>query len=842
MSNAYWSISLKEVFEQLKSSPNGLTDEEASDRLKFYGRNSEQSNSRVTGVLLFVSQFKSPITILLLFAAILSFSLGDATNATIILVIVFISSVLGWWQEKGAADAMEQLLKVVHIRCNAIRNNQTVEVLLEEIVPGDIVHLSAGDIIPGDGILIESNDLFVDEAAFTGESMPVEKHEGSLPEQTPLAKRVNTLFMGSHVVSGSGGLLVINTFKKTELGKISDRLKLRPDETDFEKGLRRFGYFLMELTLILVVLIFAINVYLDKPVLQSFLFSLALAVGLTPQLLPAIVSVNLAAGARRMAKDKVIVKRLSAIENLGSMNILCSDKTGTLTEGKVVLNSAISIDGAPSDKVLRYASLNARLQKGFSNPIDTAITNAQAFDINAVSLISEVPYDFIRKRLTIQFQDGAENIAVSKGALKQILEVCTYAETKDGHLFPLAEKTTEIEARFQQLSSSGLRTIGIAYTKVIGGRIFSKANERDMTFLGFLTFQDPLKSSIKETVQSLMQSGVQLKVITGDNALVARSVTHNIGLNSSEILTGSEMQAMTESALVQKCMNIHVFAEVEPNQKERIILALKKSGNVVGFLGDGINDAPALHSADVGISVDTAVDVAKAAADIVLQEQDLRVLEKGIAEGRKTFANTLKYVFMSTAANFGNMLSMSVASLFLTFLPLLPKQILLTNLLTDLPEMTIGKDRVDSIVVTRPYRWDIKFIIYFMLTFGLLSSVFDIATFWILLRVLHAGETAFQTGWFVESVVSAAMIVLVIRTRLSVFKSKPGLSLWISTVIVVVVVLAIPFTALSELFGFTSLPLKFYYLMLPIAGLYIAFAEIVKQLFYKYWRLQDTGK
>ena len=829
----FWSLDSKEALRLLSCSDSGLPAAEAGDRLKTYGPNTLKGASHSSAVLLFLSQFKSPITLLLIAAALLSMGLGDLTDAVIILIIILISSGLGFWQEKGAAHAVEELLKMVQIRCRLVRGGVEKEWPMEMVVPGDVVVLSAGDVIPGDSLLLDSRELFVDEAAFTGETFPVEKNAGIVAADTPLSGRSNTLFMGSHVISGKARALVVRTGRHTEFGKISDRLRLRSPETDFEKGIRRFGYMLMEITLLLVLIIFAINVLLHKPVLDSFLFSLALAVGLTPQLLPAIITVNLSAGARAMAKKKVIVKRLSSIENFGSMNILCSDKTGTITEGKVTIKDALDITGQHSEKVLQYAGLNAALQQGFRNPIDEAICAVYKPSAAVYTVQCEIPYDFIRKRLTVQVKSGADNFAITKGALSVLLDICTTAETEKGAVLPLEDRRQIIMDQYRSLSAAGYRVLGVGYKKTSGEKDFTKEEEKDMVFLGFITLFDPPKKDVSQTLVKLRQLGVQFKVITGDNALVADCIARQIGIADPVIITGAQIRQMSDDALRNQAVGAHIFAEVEPNQKERIILFLKKAGNVVGFMGDGINDAPALHTADVGISVDSAVDVAKEAADIVLLEQDLAVLADGIMIGRKTFTNTMKYIFMATSANFGNMFSMAGASLFLPFLPLLPKQILLTNLLTDFPEMTIATDRVDAAAIEKPRRWDIKFIQRFMLIFGLLSSVFDYLTFGVLLYFMKAGEKVFQTGWFIESVVSASLIVLVVRTRLPFLKSLPGKYLAMATVLIVGVVVVLPFTPVAGLLGFVPMPLSFYGWMLLIVVAYIGSAEAAKQWFYR---------
>jgi Mg2+-importing ATPase len=589
----------------------------------------------------------------------------------------------------------------------------------------------------------------------------------------------------------------------------------------------------MEITMVLVIAIFAINVFFARPVIDSFLFALALAVGLTPTLLPAIISINLAHGAKQMALHKVIVKRLASIENFGSMNVLCSDKTGTLTEGAVKLHSALNIDGNESEKVILYAILNSSYETGFMNPIDEAIRKYRELDLTGYQKLDEVPYDFIRKRLSILISKGDIHTMITKGALRNVLATCSYAEIADGRILDIDMVKDRIQQSFEEFSRKGFRTLGIAYKDVGFETVITREQEADLTFLGFLTFFDPPKTGITETIRKLKDLGVSLKIITGDNRLLAANLSEQVELLNPHILTGSDLQQMSDEALLKQIHEVDVFAEVEPNQKERIILALKKVGNVVGYIGDGINDASALHNADVSISVDSAVDVAKEAADIVLLEKDLNVLAQGVHEGRMTFANTLKYVFMASSANFGNMFSMAGASLFLSFLPLLPKQILLTNLLTDFPEMTIATDSVDQELIEKPRRWNLQFIRNFMLTFGMLSSIFDYLTFGVLLLILHAPIDQFRTGWFVESVISATITVLVIRTQKSFFKSKPSKYLFITTLLIVGVTVLFPFSPLAELLGFEPLSITVILVIAVIVSLYIISAEITKRFFYK---------
>jgi Mg2+-importing ATPase len=830
---SFWNLPAEQVLHQLKTSAQGLSRQEAQQRLSEYGANSLKQKQTSNVLSLLLNQFKSPIILILMAAAILSGFLGDVIDTVIILGIVLISGLLGFWQERGATDAVAKLLALVQVKATVLRDGQSQDIPNEDVVPGDIVVLTAGDSIPGDCLVLESKDLSVNEAALTGETYPVDKLSSVLPAETGLSQRTNTLYMGTNVISGTANAIVVQTGKQTEFGKVSERLKLRPPETEFETGLSKFGYFLMEVTLILVVLIFVANVYLHRPVLESFLFSLALAVGLTPQLLPAIVSVNLARGAKQMAKKQVIVKRLPAIENFGSMNVFCTDKTGTLTEGEVKIHSAVNVEGKESDRVLLYAYLNAASESGYANPIDAAIREHKTFDISGYQKVDEVPYDFNRKRLSILFAKDDKHLIVTKGALKPILDVCSTIETVEGKTIDLAPQQDKIQQQAEDLGSKGFRVLGVAYRNY-DRHSFSKDDETNMTFLGYLALFDPPKAGIADTLKELKELGVTTKMITGDSRAVAISIIQQVGLPEPNVLTGSELQTLSDEALMHQVGNTNVFAEVEPNQKERIIIALKKAGNVVGYLGDGINDASALHAADVGISVESAVDVAKEAADIVLMQKDLNVLVEGVKEGRITFANTLKYVFMATSANFGNMFSMAGISLVLPFLPLLPSQILITNLLTDFPEMTIATDRVDRELVNQPRRMNIAFIRNFMLVFGLLSSVFDYLTFGALLLLLHANPAQFRTGWFMESVISASTIVLVIRTRQSIFKSKPGKYLLMATISIVGVTLLLPYTPIASLLGFQPLPIEFLLVLAAIVGLYILCAEAVKRVFYQH--------
>lgn len=829
---SFWHLSSKEVLTKLcANQDNGLTEKEARKRLKLYGQNVLKTKKSSGTLRLLLSQFNTPLIYLLIFAASLSLLLYDNTDALIIFGIIFISAFLSFIQERGALKAMEKLLKIVQIKAAIIRDKIKKEISIEEVVPGDIVELNAGDVIPGDCYLLEAKDLYVDEATLTGETFYTEKHVGIVPDNTPIARRTNTLFMGTHVVSGTAKALVVLTGKNTEFGKISGRLSFSPPETEFEHGVRSFGYFLMEVTFLLLIVIFAFNIYLERPAVESILFALSLSVGLTPQLLPAIIAINLAHGAKQMAKSRVIVKKLVSIENFGCMNILCADKTGTLTSGEIKLNNACDFAGTKSDKVLLYAYLNAAFQSGYTNPIDNAILMETPKNITEWRKLDEVPYDFIRKRISLLVQKENSRLIITKGAFQQIIDICTHVETASGAT-DINRVSNDLKRRFVEFSHTGYRVLGLAYRNDDTISTLGPEHEKQMTFLGFLLFWDPIKKDIVNTIGDLEKLGIKLKIITGDNKLVTMQVAKLLGISEEKVLTGSQLHQMSDRALFHQVGQKSIFAEIEPNQKERIILALRKAGNIVGFLGDGINDVTALHSADVSISVDSAVDAAKEVANIVLMEKDLSVLKEGVKAGRMTFANTLKYIFMASSANFGNMFSMAGASLFLSFLPLLPKQVLLTNLMTDFPEMTIATDRVDQEMVQKPLRWNIDFIRKFMLIFGLISSLFDYATFGVLL-LLNASVEEFRTAWFIESVVSATLIVLVVRTFKPFFTSLPSKYLLITVAAVVISTLLLPIMPVAHQFGFTILASKYYLFITIIVVLYVLSVELAKKKFLK---------
>lgn len=826
----WWATPLEKLLKELNTSPAGLSTVEAESR-ECRSDQDLQKSTFFRSWRLLLSQYRSPTMLLLLVAAVISLFLSDKTDAVLILIIVIVSTFLSYLQEGAANRSLERLLKLIKSHVSVIRDGEVKLLISDKIVPGDVIQLFAGSCVPGDCRLIEAKDLHIDEATLTGESFPVEKRPGDYSDNVPFSRRVNVVFRGTHVISGTGLAVVVTTGTKTELGLISAHLRLRPPESDFEHGVRRFGYFLIEITLLFVVGIFAVNVYLQKPVLESILFALALTVGLTPQLLPMIMTINLTHGARRMAAHDVIVRRLNSIENFGSMTILCSDKTGTLTEGKIQIRQACDPFGEPSEFVGRLAYWNALYETGFSNPIDDAIRSNPPVSIPTSAKLDEVPYDFLRRRLSILIRMEGRHLLITKGAPSRILEICTTLEATNGSRQLLDSVKSDIEARIQALNSSGYRTLAIAFRDVGTTSIVTRDDESQMIFAGFLLLSDAPKEESASLVRELHELQVSLKLITGDNRYVATDVARRIGLNVDTIVSGSELHQMSDRALFQQASKVDVFAEVEPNQKERIILALRKAGHVVGYLGDGINDATALHSADVGISVDSAVDVAKEAADIVLLQRDLSIIIEGIREGRRTFANTMKYIFMATSANFGNMVSMAIASVFLPFLPLLPSQILLANLLTDSSAMTIANDRVDAEDLMTPRRWDLNLLCNFMLVFGVLSSVFDFMTF-ALLMYLHVDEVAFRTGWFVESVSSASLIILAVRSHRLLIHSRPVGSMVAVITTVVLASVLLPYSLLARPLGFAPVPPAFLTLVIAILVLYLISAEIAKQLFF----------
>ncbi len=820
VSRAFWAQDGETVLREQGVTLDGLSPAEAARRLDAVGPN--RLARRHTGsAAALARQFTEPIVLILIGASVVSLVLRDYVDAAIILAIVVLSGLISFWQEHRAGLEVERLLGLVRVHADLRRDGREVEVAIEDVVPGDIVVLNAGDVVPGDCRLLQAEALQIDQAALTGEPFPCTKSPEPVPADTEVADRDGALMLGSHVVSGRGLAVVVATGASTELGRLAERLETRPTATGFETGIRRFGLMLARVTLVLTMLILGTNLVLDRPVVDSLLFSLSLAVGVTPQMLPAIVSVSLATGARAMARDKVVVRRLDAIEDFGSMDLLCTDKTGTLTEGVVRLNAALDARGESSDRVLTLAALNAGLQTGFTNPIDAAIL-AERAPATSHRAIDEIPYDFTRKRLSVLVDGPSGRHLVCKGAYASVIDVCDVPDR------------AAIDATFERLSGEGLRVLGVAVRDLPSAETVTVEDERDLTFAGFVTFMDPPKAGAGAALDELARTGIGVRMITGDNHLAAAHLARQVGLDPTGLLTGHAIDALSDAELAVRGRDVRVFAEVDPLQKERIIRTLRADGAIVGYLGDGINDAGALHQADVGISVDSAVDVAKSAAAIVLLEKDLSVVGHGVRLGRQTFANTLKYIFTTVSANFGNVASMVIASVVLPFLPLLPRQILLLNFLSDIPSTTLAVDNVDPEQRRRPQRWDIRFIVRFMIVFGLLSTCFDLIMFTVLLRGFDAGAEVFRSGWFIGSTLTELAVLMVLRTRRSAAASRPGRWLLTTSLAVAVVTVALPYVpGVADMLGFTPLSAAVLASLAAVVVGYVISAEVVKRVFYR---------
>ena len=832
--------------------PTGLTSAAAAERLRLDGPNRIGGSGRRTRLAILVSQLASPLVLILVGASLVSLVVGDAVNASIILAIVVMSAALGFVQEARSESAVAALQARLTLRATVVRDGAPHELPIPEVVRGDLVTLSAGDIVPADGRVIEATHLYVDEASLTGESAPATKtaRDGAL-DPTRDEDRDGLLFFGTSVVSGTGRAVITATGTRTSYGEIAKRLAERAPENDFQRGVRTFGFLIFRVTAILVVAVLAINVGLHRPVLESLLFAIALAVGLTPELLPAIVTLNLTQGAHALAAHGVLVKRLPAIQNLGSITVLATDKTGTLTEGRLAFVRAVGIDGEDKDEsaqTLEFAYLNSHFQTGFTNPLDAALLSGtpEPADLGTYRKLAELPYDFSRRLLSVVVQrEGEPPLLVTKGAPEAVIS--RSSQVREDHTARPIEATenARLAKLVDEASTEGFRLVAVGSRTLAAEEVQAPAAggaaaslddasrlEHDLVFEGVILFSDPPKAGVGDTIADLARQGVALKVVTGDNELVARHVAGQVGLVVEGVLTGEEMRTLTHPALVARAKRTTIFARVDPDQKLQVIRALHDSGAVVGYLGDGINDAPALHTADVGISVDNASDVARSAADIILLESSLEAISRGVIEGRRTFANTLKYIRMGTSSNFGNMLSMTGAALLLPFLPMTPGQILLNNLIYDASQTAIPTDTVDPDVGAVPARWDVHAIQRFMLIFGPISSIFDFVTFGLLLLVLGQNENAFHTGWFIESLFTQILVVLVIRTRRSPFwLSRPSRPLLGAIVAALAAAVIIPLSPLGDVLGFSPLPLAFWLLLVVVVAAYLALVELAKRRF-----------
>jgi Mg2+-importing ATPase len=835
-----WNLPLHGLLLALDATPGGLSDQAARQRLAECGPNDALAHRRRPLWRQILDRFANPLILILLFASGLSAWTGQVTSFVIIVVIILLSVVLDVVQQARAENTVDALRRSVGLTAEALRDGTIREIPVDQLVPGDVVELQAGDIVPGDCRLLAARDLFVNQALLTGEPYPVEKRPADLapPADEPSGAE-NFAFMGTSVISGTATALICRTGRATELGGLAQGLTTERPRDAFARGIRQFGFLMLRLTIFLVLFVVVTNVVFHRPFLESLLFALALAVGLTPELLPMVVTVTLANGARRLAGHRVIVKRLAAIHDLGAMDVLCTDKTGTLTESTIRLAGHVDHAGDNNEEVFRLAYLNSAFESGIRSPLDEAIISHQQLDVAAWQKIDEVPFDFERRRVSVLVDDGSTRLLVVKGAPEDIIELSVDYATASGERRALDEAGRQrLLQRFERLGEEGCRALGVAsrgMPRAHDSAIVS--DETKLTFAGFVIFVDPPKADAAVAIQALADVGVEVKILTGDNERITRHVCREIGVAVSGVLTGKELAGLTEDALRARLASVNLFCRVRPQQKERILLALKRAGMVVGFLGDGINDASALHAADVGISVDSAADVAKEAADLVLLEHDLGVVHDGVIEGRRTVENVNKYLLMGSSSNFGNMFSMAGAALFLPFLPMLPTQVLLNNLLYDVSEVGVPFDNVDPEALRRPVRWNVKFIERFMLVLGPISSLFDFLTFFALLWLFGAGEPMFQTGWFIESLATQSLVIFVIRTRGPPWRSWPHPLLTCLTLGAVLVGLLIPLTPLGSLIGFVEPPAGFYLFLVGAVAVYLLLVELVKRRLYRWAQL-----
>ena len=835
----FWNTPLPTLLGELETDVDGLSNTEAEKRLLRYGRNVLHATPRQTAIRQYLTHFRNPLVMILLAASALSALMGETEGAWIIWAIILLSVTLDFIQEYRAQHAANLLRKQVAVRASVLRDGQSREIRLEKIVPGDVVLLNAGALIPADCRIIDAKDFFVNQALLTGETYPVEKQAQDLSvESVDLNDANNAVFMGTSVISGMARAVVCKSGQHTALGDIAESLTTQAPPTEFEQGLQAFGQLIMRVTVFMVLFVFLINTLFHRPLLESFLFSIALAVGLTPELLPMIVTLTLSRGALRLSRQHVIVKKLSAIEDLGSMDILCTDKTGTLTESRIRLERHVDAEGRESQAVLSLAYLNSRFESGLRSPLDDAILDHHELaDITSQQgwhKIDEVPFDFERRRVSVLIANPTQRMLIVKGAPEDILAQCTQWESHDG-IRPLTSTDHDrIHALQNALGDEGFKVLGIAWRRVSAELQHAVINdETELVFSGFAGFLDPPKQSAAAAMAALSASGISVRILTGDNEAVTRYVCHKLGIPITGILLGREIAALDDAALNIRMRDVNLFCRINPTEKNRIILAFKRQGHTVGYLGDGINDAPSLHSADIGISVDTAVDVARDAADLILLRQDLKVLHAGVLEGRRTFANIMKYIMMGTSSNFGNMFSMAAATLFLPFLPLLPVQVLLNNLLYDISELPVPLDNVDQDVLAQPRHWDISFIRKFMWTVGPVSSLFDFLTFAIMLFVFQANQTLFHTGWFIESITTQVFAIFVIRTVGNPFRSHPHRWLALTSIGVVLIACLLPFSVLAPALGFEAPPLLFFVILVGMVSSYLLMLELAKRYFYR---------
>lgn len=852
----FWTSSIQKIFELLDSSEEGLSEKEAGIRAQKHGLNEIKAKERRTGLEILLSQFTNSLVIILIIASIIAYFLGEKIESLVITSIVILNAIVGFLQEYHAERALRALKKYLINRANVMREGKLVTIDVKEIVPGDIVYLNIGDMIPADIRLIKSEELNTDESSLTGESLPVLKSSVPLGQDFHLPQDLNNIaFMGTSVAGGSGYGVVIGTGKDTFLGKTASYLKSTSEEGDLQKNIRIFSNFLLKIILAMTIFIFIVNTLLAKGVFNSLLFALALAVGLTPEALPIIITISLSRGAFKMAEQKVVTKKLASVEDFGNIDILCCDKTGTLTEGIISLSDYLSIDGNREGRLILYGLLCNSGQKGqdskvFANTMDRAIWQSKPAEnlkseVEHFETIASNGFDFKRRRMSVMVRGSGKTMVIAKGAVESILSVSSSAFI-NGKVTPLNDEISEmIGKKISDYEQNGYRMLAIA-TKEMTSLSDSIADtgkehlEKDLNIEGFLLFLDKAKKTVKESLKILQKLKVETKIISGDSPHITRKICNDVGLviREDRVITGDDLNNLNEDKFKEYCRRYNIFTRVTPEQKFEIVSSLKKEGHIVGFLGDGINDAPALKAADVGISVNTASDIAKEAADIILLQKSLRVLSSGIREGRKTFANITKYILNTISANFGNMFTVAFSSLFLKFIPLLPSQILLNNFVSDAPLMTISTDNVDEEFLRRPRRWNIKLISKFMVYFGIISTFFDLALVLPLILILKVEPQVFRTAWFCESVLSELLITFSIRTRLLFFKSKPSkLLLFTSLIAVTIIIFLIDTSFGNEFFEFVRLPVN---VILLIAGVLIAYfiaVEVVKRNFFQKFEL-----
>ncbi len=820
----------------------GLSSAEARKRLREQGENTIVKKKQIGPLLIFISKFNNPLFLLMIIISTVSFAMGQRASAIIVMTMIFLAGVLDFINSYKSQKVVEKLASTVSSKVTAIRDGAKTDVDFKQIVIGDVVFLSAGNVVPADCMVIDSDDFFVNQSSLTGESIPVEKvASGDEAMSCNNAENHCIAFMGTSVVSGFAYCEVTQTGDKTQFGKIAQELNKAEPKTDFEISIMKFSLFVMKVIFYMVS--FVIAVYLIKNstnlttgvILQAFSFALAITIGVTPDMLPMIITVCLSKGSQLMAKKNVIVKQLSSIENFGSMDILCTDKTGTLTQDRITLVKYIDYLGRDSAKALELGHLTSHFHTGITNPLDSAINDYKDINVSDYKKIDEIPYDFSRKRSSMVVEKAGKRLLITKGAPEEILKICSKYEL-DGHVSSDTSKAKAIEKQFADLSADGFRVLGLCYRELPSDQVarYSKKFEEEMVFSGFLAFLDPPKESVKQTLVELEELGIQVKILTGDNDILSQKICRDIGLEINGVLTGEEIRRMDDMVLSRKIAETALFARITPDQKERIIMLLKKQGKTVGFMGDGINDAPALKAADVGISVNNAVDIAKDTADIILMEKSLESLKDGVIEGRKTFHNTLKYVLMGLSSNFGNMFSMMGAVTFLPFLPMLPAQVLFNNLIYDFSQFSLPTDAVDEDDLRKPAHWDLAFIRKYMTVFGLISSAFDFLTFYLLYFVYRLTEHQFQTGWFIESIATQVFVIYIIRTKKTPFlQSRPSRALFLTTFFAVVFAWCIQYTPLGAMLQFDRLPM---YIMVIIASyvlVYLGLVEVAKKIFYK---------